>query len=191
MALQRHPRRGRPLGAMFCLILLLSVVLSGCGYIWDTVPSLKPGFLGGNEPTTTPTEMGPPTLMPTATLEPPPTLEPTADISACEINLAYVADVTIPDDTAMSSGETFVKTWEVRNTGTCAWTRQFYLSYVQGDNLGAVSSVPLPPTEPGDVTHISVEMRAPDMPGTYTSKWQLCAGGQCTGATIYARIVVN
>jgi hypothetical protein len=52
----------------------------------------------------------------------PPTVAATAVQSGgCTLNMAYVADVTIPDGTVMTPGNAFSKTWRVRNSGTCKW----------------------------------------------------------------------
>ncbi|MDX1438190.1 MAG: NBR1-Ig-like domain-containing protein, partial [Anaerolineales bacterium] len=39
----------------------------------------------------------------------------------CMPRAAYYGDVTIPDNTVMEPGEQFVKTWRIRNEGTCSW----------------------------------------------------------------------
>ena len=72
--------------------------------------------------TSTPTVM--PTPSPTITLAVTKTsgapigsgvgIQPT---SSC-YSMAFVADVTIPDNTNMKPGQSFTKTWRVRNNGT-------------------------------------------------------------------------
>src|SRR5215210_4125964 len=39
-------------------------------------------------------------------------------VALCD-SLQFVADVNIPDDTNMSPGQDFIKTWRVKNTGSC------------------------------------------------------------------------
>ena len=59
----------------------------------------------------------------TATPTPSATLTPTAaeaSVTPSCSNLAtFVADVTIPDHANVGAGQSFVKTWRLRNTGTC------------------------------------------------------------------------
>src|SRR5512146_3583711 len=50
--------------------------------------------------------------------------------------LKYVRDVTIPDNTLMTPAEVFTKTWQVENSGTCAWRPGFKLALVGGNAMG-------------------------------------------------------
>jgi hypothetical protein len=76
-------------------------------------------------PTQPPTSTPPPTLTPiipsltpvVPTSTPPPTLTPVP----CD-RAAFVADVTVPDGTNFAPGTTFVKTWRLKNNGSCTWT---------------------------------------------------------------------
>src|SRR6185369_17067902 len=63
----------------------------------------------------------------------------------------FVADVTVPDGTVFKAGETFVKTWKLKNAGTAPWGTDFVLVRVKGDPLGAPATVPLSSTvKPGE-----------------------------------------
>lgn len=84
----------------------------------------------------------------------------------------YLADVTIPDGTLMQPGETFVKTWRVRNTGEATWGEGYELAFFRDDQMGGPDSIPLPPAQPGDVSEISVTLTAPDQPGEHKSTWK-------------------
>src|SRR5215216_5539815 len=46
---------------------------------------------------------------------------PTTSLGDACNNNVFEGDVTIPDGTIMKPGEDFVKTWAVRNTGSCTW----------------------------------------------------------------------
>ena len=119
---------------------------------------------------------------------------PEADVSGpggCTLNGAYAADVTIPDDTQLAPGTAFVKTWRIRNSGTCDWGAGFTLVFVSGDQMGAPGSVTVPPTAAGSTVDVSVNMVAPTTPGTYRGNWRLRSDtGQLFGTTVYVRIVV-
>ncbi len=114
------------------------------------------------------------TTGPTATqLAPTNTITPTVEISG-EDKLDFVADVTVPDGTTIKPGDTFVKTWKLKNTGTSTWSSGHSLIFISGEQMGAAASVPLtisvPPGETGDV---SVSLTAPSSPGSYFSFWML------------------
>jgi len=83
-------------------------------------------------------------------------------------------DITIPDGTRLSPGESFLKTWRIMNVGTCEWTSDFSLVWVYGDQLGSVQQKHLKMTVfPGQEVDLTVEMTAPMVPGTYRSYWML------------------
>jgi hypothetical protein len=83
-------------------------------------------------------------------------------------------DITIPDDSEMTPGQSFVKTWKLVNTGTCTWTVQYSTSFFYGDRMGAPQSVALRQVvQPAQDVEISIEMVAPQDPGTYQGNWKL------------------
>lgn len=83
-------------------------------------------------------------------------------------------DITIPDDSLMSPGESFIKTWKLVNSGTCTWTTSYSASFFYGDKMQAPKSVPLQAAvKPDQSVEISVDMIAPLTPGTYQGNWML------------------
>lgn len=99
----------------------------------------------------------------TATPPPPrPTNEP-----GCTNSAAFVIDVTVPDNSVIGAGESFTKTWRVRNTGTCIWASDYALTHYSENSMGAPDATPLGITFPGEEADISVELIAPATPGTY------------------------
>jgi hypothetical protein len=109
----------------------------------------------------------------------------------CTLNAAYAADVTVPDNTEMSPGETFVKTWRIRNSGTCDWVAGFMLVFVGGEQMGAPASVAVPATAAGSTADVSVSMTAPGTPGTYRGNWRIQSDtGLAFGSVVYVQIVV-
>ena len=130
-----------------------------------------------------PTSQGPvasstplPTNTPIATFTPMATaVPPTATAIPIPCNAAkFIADVTIPDWSTMYAGEAFVKTWQVKNVGTCSWTKEYRIFFFDGKKLEAASSVAFPKTvNPGDTVNLSVSMVAPSEKGSYTGSWML------------------
>lgn len=110
----------------------------------------------------------------------------------CVLRAAYVADVTIPDNTKLEKNQTFVKTWRIRNSGTCAWGEGTKFVYVSGETFGAPASVAVSPTAPDAQVDISVSMTAPGTPGTYRSNWQLQdPSGKAYGGVFYVQIIIE
>ncbi len=96
----------------------------------------------------------------------------------CSYKATFLGDVTVPDRTVVPVGTAFVKTWRVRNDGTCTWGTAGYalhsLVFVGGDQLSAPNTVPLPAeVRQGGVVDISVPMVAPASQGTFRSEWML------------------
>ncbi|RPJ50549.1 MAG: hypothetical protein EHM21_04765, partial [Chloroflexi bacterium] len=83
-------------------------------------------------------------------------------------------DVTVPDDTRFHPGEYFSKTWRLVNVGSCPWTREYAAVWFSGNELGLVRSQPLSKeVRSGQTIDITVDMVAPQTPGTYQSNWKL------------------
>ncbi|MBN1179341.1 MAG: hypothetical protein JXD18_09025 [Anaerolineae bacterium] len=134
-------------------------------------------------------------VSPTSTVLPPqPTNTAVPDVPGpedCTLNAAFVADVTVPDDTQMAPGEAFVKTWRLRNTGTCAWEAGTRLAFISGDQMGGPDSRPAGVVAPDETIDIDVNLSAPQTPGTYRGDWRLEApDGTRFGSSVYVRIVV-
>jgi hypothetical protein len=129
--------------------ITLQVVTSG-----GVVPTAGPGSVVPPEPT----EMPPP---------------PVTTEAGCTLDSRYVADVTIPDGTTMNPGAAFVKTWRVRNSGTCDWEAGYELALVSGEQMGGPASVSLPAVAAGGETDVSVSLVAPSSYGTHKGTWRV------------------
>jgi hypothetical protein len=136
-------------------------------------------------------------LLPAATAPPPSPGDGT-----CTYQATYVADMTIPDNTVLADAAPFVKTWRIRNDGTCTWGPGYALHAIQfvgGTQLASVDRVEIPAvTPPGSLVDISVSMISAIYPGTYRSEWKLAVdGGRLIGVgpngntPLYVQIVVS
>jgi hypothetical protein len=105
--------------------------------------------------------------------------------------MGAVQDVTIRDNTVLSPGQEFVKTWKVTNTGNAAWPSGAVLRHVSKDSLPKVEEIPVPSAKPGEISELSVEMVAPSSPGIYKSSWALCSGSKVLSSEIYVLIQVS
>jgi hypothetical protein len=126
-----------------------------------------------NAPTQTPP---PPTVTAdpaTNTPLPTPTSVPPTAASYCDW-AAFVKDVTVEDGTTFAPGEVFIKTWRLKNRGTCGWTTDYMLVFHSGSQLGGTTAVRLPANvPPGQTVDVSVTLTAPSTGGSYIGYWML------------------
>ena len=104
---------------------------------------------------------------------PPTAVGPTATpLSACD-SAEFVTDITIPDGTNFSAGDTFVKTWRIRNVGSCPWNSTYSLVFDTGDSLNGLANIafPVAVVNPGGYVDLSVQLKAPASGGHYTGYW--------------------
>jgi hypothetical protein len=92
----------------------------------------------------------------------------------CTNVATFIKHVTIPDNSSIAPGGSFVKTWLVRNDGTCVWTPDYALVFASGELMGAPSPIPMKNAiAPGDEIELSVSFVAPSDEGVYQSFWLL------------------
>lgn len=86
----------------------------------------------------------------------------------------FIADVTVPDGMSFAPGASIVKTWRLKNTGTCTWTTAYAIVFYSGSKMNAAPVVYLPAaTAPGSTVDVTVNMVAPSTPGHYRGHWML------------------
>jgi hypothetical protein len=139
-------------------------------------------------PTDTPTSTSTPTNTPTPTPTRGTPFAPgggTIPTVSC-YGLSYLNDVTIPDNTPMVSGQTFTKTWRVKNTGSCIWDVGFKLVFTGGDAMSGAALVLSNSVSPGAETELSIAMTAPNKTGTVRGNWRMStASGMFFGDEMY------
>jgi hypothetical protein len=118
--------------------------------------------------TVTPTPAASATITPTALVTFTPTAVP------CNI-ASFVSDVTTPDDTPITVGGAFTKTWRLKNVGSCTWTSGYQLVFDSGDKMNGPDSQQLTAgtVAPGQTIDVSVNLTAPGSTGTYKGNWKL------------------
>jgi hypothetical protein len=137
---------------------------------------------GTPEGTTPPTETAIPTNNP---------FEATPTEITCD-DAAWVADVTVPDGTEMTPGQDFVKTWMIRNTGSCTWGTGYTLIHGYDERLDGVAEPLTSAVAPGEEVEVSVRFRAPSNTGEHRSYWRMQnAGSSAFGEFLYVSIVVR
>ena len=119
----------------------------------------------------------------------------------CTYRATFLGDMTMPDNAVLSPGAPFVKTWRLRNDGTCSWGPNapvYAVTNVNGNSFGAPNVLPMPVAQPGAIVDLSINMVAPAAPGTYRSDWMFMVkegglrGVGAQGETpLYTQIVVQ
>ncbi|MEV5501579.1 NBR1-Ig-like domain-containing protein [Nonomuraea fuscirosea] len=84
----------------------------------------------------------------------------------------FEKDVTYPDGTVVESGESFDKTWRIRNTGNIPWHGR-YLTRMNDTPCKAPKRVGIGPVAPGDSVDITVRVRAAGSPGRCKIYWKM------------------
>ena len=184
--------------AFFILVVLaLSISMSACagnpnGLITPTSTRSPVKDPVAKTPTSPPVA---PTVSVTLAATREPKAVPISTLSAtpnlCTANDSdFVADVTIPDGTAIKPGAQFTKTWRLRNTGRCTWDAGYRLAYVDGPRMTDQNFVELTQeTQPKQTADISVVFTAPRESGAVKSRWQMQApNGARFGKKVFVQI---
>jgi Ig-like domain-containing protein len=132
--------------------------------------------------------VAPPPVLPSATFTftPPP-----VPVSVCDA-AQFVTDVTYADDTQVDPNQTFTKTWRLKNSGTCSWTTSYAVVFTSGDSMNAPAAQALTGSvNPGQNVDISVDLKAPSSPGTYTANFRLRNASGVLFSNFYVRIKVK
>ena len=103
----------------------------------------------------------------------PPEEEPEEEEDETPCNRSKFVSETIADHTVFQPGDTFEKTWTERNIGSCAWNTDYKFKFTQGDRMDGAASQNLPSVvDPNETITMSLNLIAPNTPGTYTGRWE-------------------
>ncbi len=112
----------------------------------------------------------------TATTAPQSTLDPTTTPTPKpECDQAAFVSETIPDGTTLNPGESFTKTWTLKNSGTCTWNENYDVVFFEGDAMDSPASIPLTSENvaPDETVEISLDLTAPIAAGTHRGDFKL------------------
>jgi len=151
------PRPTRSLSLILAVLALLAGGLA-CGRRGQVAPAPDAIVV------TTPTGA---TAAPVAPAAPTSTSAP----GGCSDGLQFVADVSVPDGTVFAPGEPFLKTWRLRNAGSCDWTG-YQVVFLDGEPMGTMEQL-IPDMPAGEEFDLTLEMTAPGGAGSYTGRWQV------------------
>jgi len=157
------------------------------------IPTSTPSLTVTPLPSTIPTLYVPPTFVEIASPTAQSVTSYTSNSTANGCNDAiYVTDVTIPDGTVLAPDESFTKTWEFQNTGTCVWNEDYLITFISGTDMDGETTEIDQDVYSGSVGDISVSLVAPDTEGTYVGYWRLVdSDGSAFGQSVYVMIVVS
>lgn len=146
-----------------------------------------------NTPTSPPATATQAAPLPTATLAGALPTTPLAATATQDCDKAqFVVDVTIPDGTTLDANESFVKTWRLKNIGTCSWTPSYKVAFDSGDAMSGPASQALTGNvNPGETVDISVNLKAPGANGAYKGWWALRNAAGVTFTKFYVDIKVG
>jgi len=107
-------------------------------------------------------------------------------------NSSKFVSETIPDGTVYQAGDTFTKSWTLRNAGGCDWTTDYTFVFEEGNQMKGLTSMKVPSViEPGETITFNVDLTAPNSDGDYTGVWRLkAADGEKLGK-YWAKITVG
>ena len=144
-----------------------------------------------------PTETSAPLQTATATTQPfaQVTNDSGTTVALCDLLSIEpsTVDVNIPDNTVMTPGQDFIKTWRVKNNGSCPWGAGYKLVYAGYTNPMSGQFQPLTEVvQPGQEVEVSVQFQAPDEAGEYLSAWQMSnPAGVTFPKIIFVKIIVQ
>ncbi len=118
---------------------------------------------------------------------------PTATFGAVGCYNAMLVSASPQDGVNIKAGDTFRKTWVIKNTGTCEWNSDFRFVYISGDILrdNTTNRLRRGTIKTNGTIEYYLDFTAPTAPGTYTSTWRLMTDtGTLFGPSFTSRIVV-
>lgn len=180
---------------VFLLVTILMItgsMLSACGNnqeanqnlvqtsVAETIVALQATTAANTPPTQvipseTPTTEVLPTFTPAPT-QPAPTEVPPTATSMPYYRIGNVQDITYPDNTAVTAGQKFTKTWRFTNNGISTWTSDFKVVFVSGNSMNASTTSTIGQSvAPNQTVDVSLDMTAPTNPDTYIGYFMLQA----------------
>lgn len=130
------------------------------------------------------------TIFRTPTVDPfQPTMDPQGP---CTNSLTFLDDLTVPDGSVFEPNQSFVKQWQIQNSGTCDWSNRYSARNISGFSMGADAKQKLPELATGETGVLEITFTAPPDFGSYYSQWQAYdARGKSFGDDIFVDIVVS
>jgi hypothetical protein len=92
----------------------------------------------------------------------------------------------------VNAGEVFIKSWTFRNTGDQEWPEDSTFIQTNGDDFGATSQSIQGPIRPGMEVEVTMELKAPKLPGQYCAFFRFVYGNNKRfGQKVWCDILVQ
>lgn len=173
------------------IVVIFSLTLSSCNLPGNPTPTSQVDALNtaaartiqAQQTSIVQTNEAQSQITPTVTLSPSDdnnpisgTTTPTpTQTSQAECYQASLTSETIPDGKNFSPGQTFTKTWTLKNSGSCDWDDNFDVVFVSGDAMNAPASLQLTSdiVEPGESVVVTMDLKAPNSAGTHRGEFKV------------------
>lgn len=123
-----------------------------------------------------------PSSTPLPTEEVLPSASPTIQDSAtpaqpiCTNIAEFEKHLSISDGSVLESNNLYAKVWRVKNIGTCSWTTDYKLVFIDGDPNLNQTDIPLPKeVPPGETVELKINFATPEEGNTYIGNWMLAS----------------
>jgi len=92
-----------------------------------------------------------------------------------ELNAEFVKDLNYPDGSSISPGITFIKQWQLKNTGPIGWPEGSKLIFLRGNRelLGEQEEFNVPLAQSDQIVDISCPINVPLKAGSYSAYFKL------------------
>ncbi len=198
---------------LLSLVLLTTLLMSACGAATSSAPTPDIALARTSAVQTVVAEITLTAAAFTPTLESlptdtpiPPTMTPSTPIATllggitatpilCD-SMTFdptTVDVNTPDGTVMTVNQEFVKTWKIKNNGSCVWGAGYGLIYAgYSDRMSGLPQPLVGVVAIGQEVEVSVSFKAPAKAGQYVSAWQMAnSAGIPFGKPFYVKILVK
>jgi hypothetical protein len=101
-------------------------------------------------------------------------------------------DVNVPDGTQMAPGQDFLKTWKIKNIGSCTWGTGYQVVFGYGAKMDGQPVALSTAVASGEEVEVSVQFKAPTDLGEYVSYWRMAnSAGSPFGKFFSVKIMVK
>jgi hypothetical protein len=89
-------------------------------------------------------------------------------------------------------GETFDVVWTIKNIGKKTWTTEYFFTYFNGTKMNYNGDILFlnSPVESGSNAQFTIDMKAPETPGNYTTSWAFYNDNKYVMGQYFITIVV-
>jgi len=95
-------------------------------------------------------------------------------------------------ESSIRPGQSFIKTWRLRNIGATVWPNNLKLKFTGGTNFSHGECASLPPLSPNEVTDVTITMISPATDGQYEGQWRVVTlAGVLCGAMLKVQVNVD